>query len=871
MLAPIKFSGKTVDSQEFFWHERPLRQLGFRLQPEAGSLGSPGGSAIRLEELPACMDDIRFQIDNQTAAFSVTSTANDLAAIIDYELSDQVVYVYVYGLSYGTYLVEGLAHFAPASVKGFSVDGIVSESGDTVEKRSTFSNWDHDSIPCMAEDFCKSKFPGVTDLSSTTSWMLLYLTARRELTPVLTHCKERQKAFVLALIYLWRISSNRMRIAILAVIYRAARCSDADADALASFAESEDDAGFGDEEPETLLYDLLYYLIVFSEMWESPTPDKATLMNWYENSTMASDNFLSLPYYCLYTGSRERELPDGATVLMMTGGMDLQTRRMYGELGYEMMSGERVLVNFDDAGHCTTFTTPTKSGGCMDDLKPIKFSGKTVDSQEFFGTSDLYDSSDSDCPGGSAIRLEELPACMDDIRFQIDNQTAAFSVTSTANDLAAIIDYELSDQVVYVYVYGLSYGTYLVEGLAHFAPASVKGFSVDGIVSESGDTVEKRSTFSNWDHDSIPCMAEDFCKSKFPGVTDLSSTTSWMLLYLTARRELTPVLTHCKERQKAFVLALIYLWRISSNRMRIAILAVIYRAARCSDADADALASFAESEDDAGFGDEEPETLLYDLLYYLIVFSEMWESPTPDKATLMNWYENSTMASDNFLSLPYYSGNVLAKADPPPYCSASGTGELPDGATVLMMTGGMDLQTRRMYGELGYEMMSGERVLVNFDDAGHCTTFTTPTKSGGCMDDLKPIKFSGKTVDSQEFFGTSDLYDSSDSDCPGGSAIRLEELPATANDLAAIIDYELSDQVVYVYVYGLSYGTYLVEGLAHFAPASVKGFSVDGIVSESGDTVEKRSTFSNWDHDVGVVASRFLVWLKTSAKASFLV
>ncbi|KAK1929335.1 hypothetical protein P3T76_015087 [Phytophthora citrophthora] len=114
------------------------------VQPEAGSLGSPGGSAIRLEELPACMDDIRFQIDNQTAAFSVTSTANDLAAIIDYELSDQVVYVYVYGLSYGTYLVEGLAHFAPASVKGFSVDGIVSESGDTVEKRSTFSNWDHD-------------------------------------------------------------------------------------------------------------------------------------------------------------------------------------------------------------------------------------------------------------------------------------------------------------------------------------------------------------------------------------------------------------------------------------------------------------------------------------------------------------------------------------------------------------------------------------------------------------------------------------------------------------------------------------------------------------------------------------------------------
>eukprot|EP00644_Phytophthora_capsici_P004545 jgi/Phyca11/506343/fgenesh2_kg.PHYCAscaffold_19_\ len=161
---------------------------------------------------------------------------------------------------------------------------------------------------------------------------------------------------------------------------------------------------------------------------------------------MASDNYLSLPYYCLFTGSQEHacqelihlpiarplvyerdqywnktgELPDGVTALLMTGGMDLQTRRMYGELEYEMMRGERMLINFDDAGHCTTFTTPMNSGGatcgvrilasyvkengvlknvdtsCMDDLKPMKFSDNIVDPQELFGTSDLYDSSNSD-------------------------------------------------------------------------------------------------------------------------------------------------------------------------------------------------------------------------------------------------------------------------------------------------------------------------------------------------------------------------------------------------------------------------------------------------------------------------------------------
>ncbi|KAE9022674.1 hypothetical protein PR003_g3155 [Phytophthora rubi] len=432
---------------------------------EAGALGSPGGPAIRLDELPACMDDIRFQIDNQTAAFSVTSAAKDLAAIIDYELSDQDVYVY--GLSYGTYLVERLVHFAPPSVRGFTVDGIVSESGDTVEKRSTFSNWDHDVgvvgdrflAACLADEFCKSKFPGVTDLSAFVHTLYDTLDAAvADGKKGVNACADalakngKKPSYLLRSIFGEYLMSDRTRIAIPAVIYRASRCTDQDADALAYFAEGlgsgDDDGGYGDSEPETLLYDsdMLYYLIVFSEMWESPTPDKATLLKWYENSTMASDNYLSLPYYCLFTGSREHacqelvhlpvarplvyerdeywnktgELPDGVTALLMTGGMDLQTRRMYGELEYEMMRGERMLVNFDDAGHCTTFTTPMNNGGttcgvlvlvsyvkengvlknvdtsCMEDLKPMTFSDITVDAQGLFGSQDLYETSSSD-------------------------------------------------------------------------------------------------------------------------------------------------------------------------------------------------------------------------------------------------------------------------------------------------------------------------------------------------------------------------------------------------------------------------------------------------------------------------------------------
>ncbi|RLN94017.1 hypothetical protein BBJ28_00009564 [Nothophytophthora sp. Chile5] len=432
---------------------------------QAGALGSPGGAAIRLDEIPACIDDIRFQISNQTAAFSITSAAKDLATIIDFALSDQDVFVY--GLSYGTYLVERLMHFAPSSVRGFSIDGIVSESGGTVETRSTFSNWDHDVgvvagrflAACLTDGFCKEKFPGVTDLSAFV--LQLY----SDLDAAVADGKRGNNACADALAnnglkpsYLLRstfgqyLMSDRMRIAIPAVIYRAARCNDHDARALEYFAQgldyADDEGAFGGSDPSTLLYDsdMLYYLIVFSEMWETPTPDKATLIKWYEDSVMASDNYLSLPYYCLFSGSREHAcqelvhlpvsrtlvyerdaywnqtavLPDGVTALLMTGGMDLQTRRMYGELEYEMLTGERMLVNFEDAGHCTTFTTPMLSGGatcgvrilvsyvrqggalkevdtsCMDDLVPLTFASDSVDVRELFGSRDLYESSDSD-------------------------------------------------------------------------------------------------------------------------------------------------------------------------------------------------------------------------------------------------------------------------------------------------------------------------------------------------------------------------------------------------------------------------------------------------------------------------------------------
>ncbi|GLD98483.1 hypothetical protein PINS_up007180 [Pythium insidiosum] len=425
---------------------------------EAQTPGSPGGTNIIVSEVPNCINDLLFKMDNQTSAFSVTSAAMDLRTIIEFAEPENDVYVY--GLSYGTYLVERLIHFAPPNVKGFAIDGIVSESGATVEERSTFSNWDFDVgvvgarllSHCMKDPFCQSKFPNVKDLADFTLQLYRRLDEDAANRPGTNVCADvlgstgRKPSYFMRSTLAQYLTSEEWRTTIPAVIFRAARCNSRDAHALRTFVElMSGDDGEGELDVDEVLFtsEMLYYLIVFSEMWEYPTPSKETLVQWYEGAVMASDNYYSLPYYCLFTGSREAackalknlppskpmvyerdqfwnstaELPPGTSALLMSGGLDPQTRRMYGSLEYDLMKGDRMLVHFDYAGHCTTFTTPTMTDApsrtcgvqilasyvrangkvaevntdCVGNTYPLDFHGDRYMANYLFGTTSLYD------------------------------------------------------------------------------------------------------------------------------------------------------------------------------------------------------------------------------------------------------------------------------------------------------------------------------------------------------------------------------------------------------------------------------------------------------------------------------------------------
>ncbi|KAL3673980.1 hypothetical protein V7S43_001665 [Phytophthora oleae] len=60
-----------------------------------------------------------------------------------------------------------------------------------------------------------------------------------------------------------------------------------------------------------------------------------------------------------------------------------------------------------------------------------------------------------------------------------------------------------------------------------------------------------------------------------------------------------------------------------------------------------------------------------------------------------------------------------------------------------------------------------------------------------------------------------------------------------------------------VYLYGTSYGTYLVERVMHLAPAQVKGYILDGVVSEAGPDPSTRLFFSHGDQNILAPTRRF--------------
>ena len=121
------------------------------------SNASPGGAEITMEEWPACFGSLKATWGDGLAAFNTTEAANDLCSLIDRTRAPNAS-VFVFGVSYGTYLVQRYLQLNPTQPTGVVLDSIA----PPVAAFSQFDRWSNDGArklleACDQDAFCAQK------------------------------------------------------------------------------------------------------------------------------------------------------------------------------------------------------------------------------------------------------------------------------------------------------------------------------------------------------------------------------------------------------------------------------------------------------------------------------------------------------------------------------------------------------------------------------------------------------------------------------------------------------------------------------------------------------------------------------------------
>ncbi|KAK1929838.1 hypothetical protein P3T76_014684 [Phytophthora citrophthora] len=357
--------------------------------------GSPFGTEIDTTEVPACAQDLETKYGD-LASFSITSAATDMATFIsNYSNGANTI---VYAVSYGTALVERLMHLDVPEITGYVLDGVATSSG-TSKEFEYFSTWDADygdvgdefMALCATQSSCNDKFAS-TDLQTTLKSLLESFDNSPESTcaALVSNFNSAQPpSYTVRQTLGSLLQDGSTRNLIPPVVYRLNRCSSDDIDVLTYFftTMNSDDSPSQDDAFESTL---LYNVIVFSEMWETPQVSVSEMLERFTNSTISTGTYPRVLTYCSFSkensttcneldaGSYDANgiiyardqywnvnatIPTQASVLLLSSKLDPQTPHKYAEFLLEALDGDKKeLITFDYATHGTLWTTPTVAG-----------------------------------------------------------------------------------------------------------------------------------------------------------------------------------------------------------------------------------------------------------------------------------------------------------------------------------------------------------------------------------------------------------------------------------------------------------------------------------------------------------------------------
>ncbi|KAI9905179.1 hypothetical protein PsorP6_013919 [Peronosclerospora sorghi] len=354
---------------------------------QATTTGAPDFSA---SEALSCAQDLQFQYDD-FSSFSVTTAATDLATLIS-KVTNRAPTI-VYGVSYGTVLVERLIHLAPSEVTGYVLDSVATSSGAPAGKFEYVSTYDIDLNEmgeaflalCEKDEGCNKHFQS-RQLNETIQDLLTRLDKEPTsacasiITQVNSTSLDGRPSSALRFLLgtLLKVSFTRSYIPPIAYHVNVLKHFVDVYNEYLINKHSQDDA---------YTSEVLLCLITFSELWEQPAPSK-TEMEARIAATKFTDEgaaYRANPIYCVfskeqssscqayglanYTGNpiiyardqywnKSATIPTQASVLLLSGKLDPLTKYEYAEYLLESLKGDnKELITFEYATHGITTST----------------------------------------------------------------------------------------------------------------------------------------------------------------------------------------------------------------------------------------------------------------------------------------------------------------------------------------------------------------------------------------------------------------------------------------------------------------------------------------------------------------------------------
>jgi pimeloyl-ACP methyl ester carboxylesterase len=389
-------------------------------------------------------------------------------------------------------------------------------------------------------------------------------------------------------------------------------------------------------------------------------------------------------------------------------------------------------------------------------------------------------------PGGPGITADEIPACAEHIDGVYDGGLAEFSVSNAARDIRQAMSLA-REQGQRQFLYGVSYGSYLVQRFLRLFPDQLDGAILDSVTIPEQDLTEY-----DLQADPVAMRMAERCAAS-PVCAEKLGADPWATI-----RDTIDALEqgHCAESGLTGEGVSTMLWTfLDPPELRAVLFPLLYRLARCEPGDV-AAAGEALTYLQAGLWPFPAELQALDtlLLGLHLATTELVQRPFSRDALLAACDDVTFCAGVAAVALPFFERwptyeEPLAGAWPAP--------ETP----ILAFNGDMDVKTTIETSSRLAEHLDGpHQNFYELPDGPHYLLLTSAVKTPGaptcalqmmvafiadptrppddaCLDDLVPFDPAGTPALAEQIFGTTDLWEN-----PAGASVTRTATAATAGD-----------------------------------------------------------------------------------------